>query len=252
MPEFSSTHSPRHLAQQGLSLLLGLAQAPGGHSWRWQCVSPDCRAQAGLGHRGTAPPAQLCACLSLKHLGWQRASPRSQHTHHTPAQDALHLPKGWHRGVPALIVEVPAAPKAARTGSVCLHAIGQLRDTLLRGCGEGTGRLHAHRVWEERWTRGKQGVHTWALLAAVGGADAHRVGTGEAWALHLLTVHFTRGALWGACTGLRGALELPCFETPKTHLAGADGTFDEAERRYDRVPAGARASPRLVPIKVAA
>lgn len=37
-----------------------------------------------------------------------------------------------------------------------------------------------------------------------------------------------------------------------THLAGADGTFDEAKGGHNRVPAGARASPCLVPIEVAA
>lgn len=37
-----------------------------------------------------------------------------------------------------------------------------------------------------------------------------------------------------------------------THLAGANGTFDEAKGGHDGVPAGARASPCLVPVKVAA
>ena len=45
------SRSPRHLVQQGLSLLAGLAQAAGGHSWRWQCVSPDCGAERGAEHR---------------------------------------------------------------------------------------------------------------------------------------------------------------------------------------------------------
>ena len=39
--------------------------------------------------------------------------------------------------MPALVVEVPAAPEAARPWPVRLHGVGQLRDTLLRGCRKG-------------------------------------------------------------------------------------------------------------------
>lgn len=38
----------------------------------------------------------------------------------------------------------------------------------------------------------------------------------------------------------------------RTHLAGTNGTFDEAKGGHNRVPASARASPCLVAVKVAA
>lgn len=124
--------------------------------------------------------------------------------------------------------------------------------------------------WHWGHQRGQEGAAgTWALLAAVGGAGSHRVGAGEAGALHLLAVHFARGALRGACgahggTGTRccPALSPPpaahsthgwlCRVGARAHLAGANGTLDEAEGGHDGVPAGARASPRLVPVEVAA
>lgn len=37
-----SAHSPWHLVQQRFSFLALPEQAEGGHSWRWQCVSPAC------------------------------------------------------------------------------------------------------------------------------------------------------------------------------------------------------------------
>lgn len=59
-----------------------------------------------------------------------------------------------------------------------------------------------------RESRGqKGGAGTWALFAAVGGAGAHGVGTGEPRALHLLTVHFARGALRGGEEGAQGGHE---------------------------------------------
>lgn len=138
--------------------------------------------------------------------------PEAWHTHHTPAQNTLHFSEGGHGGVPALVVEVPAASEAACPRPVCLHGVSQLGDTLLRGCRKGHweaaspqwGHPMASLVvaWGSMWVlpgeqKAGRGAGTWALLAAVGGAGTHGVGTGEPWALNLLAVHFTRGALRG-------------------------------------------------------
>lgn len=154
IPTCEHCHSLRHLAQQGLSLLAGLVQAAGGHSWRWQCVSPDCRAEGraeqggeagGSSGRGRSSGANLgCSLVHPQSAGDEHGAtllppvlPKAWHTHHTPAQNTLHLSEGGHRGVPALVVEVPAAPKAARPWPICLHGVSQLWDTLLRGCRKG-------------------------------------------------------------------------------------------------------------------
>lgn len=138
-------HSPRHLAQQGLSLVAGLAQADGGHSWRWQCVSPDWGAERGAEHQsgGSGYPGCCFPTHSQSPGDWHSGTCPSAgaapgwHTHHTPAQDTLHFSKGGHRRVPALVVEVPATPKAACPWCICLHGVSQLRDTLLWGCRKG-------------------------------------------------------------------------------------------------------------------
>lgn len=48
--------------------------------------------------------------------------------------------------MPALIVEVPAAPEAARPRPIRLHGVGQLGDALLRGCRK--GHWEAARPWQ--------------------------------------------------------------------------------------------------------
>lgn len=76
------------------------------------------------------------------------------HTHHTPAQDTLHFSEGGHRGVPALVVEVPAAPEAARPRRIRLHGVSQLQGTLLWGCGKGhreDARLRQGSLWPCQW-----------------------------------------------------------------------------------------------------
>lgn len=90
-------------------------------------------------------------------------------------------------------------------------------------------------AWGSMWVlpgeqKARGGAGTWALLAAVGGADAHRVGTGEPWALHLLAVHFTRGALrgvqglmWDTGQLLQGSCTSAWFE-PLLQCPAAEGT----------------------------
>lgn len=100
----------------------------------------------------------LAAPQDVATLGWSpipevlwtgTGAPSSAATHHTPAQDTLHFSKGGHGGMPALIVEVPAAPEAACPWPIRLHGVGQLRDTLLWGCREGH--------WEAAGPRGTAG-----------------------------------------------------------------------------------------------
>lgn len=169
-------HSPRHLAQQGLSLVAGLVQADGGHSWRWQCVSPDWGAERGAEHQGEGQQLLRVQWLSGVLLSHHFQSPGDWHsgtfpspgaapgwhTHHTPAQDTLHFSKGGHKGVPALIVEVPATPKAACPWCICLHGVSQLWDTPLGGCRKGhweNARLWQGSLWHCQWgyTRAMQG-----------------------------------------------------------------------------------------------
>lgn len=88
--------------------------------------------------------------------------PEAWHTHHTPAQDTLHFSEGGYGGVPALVVEVPAAPEAARPWPVRLHGVSQLGDALLRGCRKGH--------WEGAPTQ--QGHAMASPAVSLGGAGA--------------------------------------------------------------------------------
>lgn len=156
-------HSPRHLAQQGLSLLAGLVQAAGGHSWRWQCVSPDCGAERGaecggrrdggsLGHGGSPQcHAALLSRLSPKHWGlawghlsFPRCHPRPGTL--TTHQHRIHFisPKGGTEGCQLSLLRYQRRPKRhARGPSACM--VSASSGTLFSGAaGKGTGRGHPH------------------------------------------------------------------------------------------------------------
>lgn len=103
----------------------------------------------------------LLSHLSPKHWGLAQGHlllplvpPKAWHTHHTPAENTLHFSEGGHGGVPALVVEVPAAPKAACSRPVRLHGVSQLRDALLRSCRKGhvCGR---GTLWHCQWWHGQ-------------------------------------------------------------------------------------------------
>lgn len=232
---------------------MGLAQASGGHSWRWQWVSPDCREQAGLGHGGylhrlpsSAPTCPQSAQGGKGHL----LMPSTLTTH----QHRMHFisPKGGTEGCQLSLLRYQRRPKRhARGPSACMPSVSS--GMLFSGAAEraqggcmptGCGRH-----------RGQEG----SRLHVPGHCLQQSEGLTRTGLAQVRRGHCT----FSQCTspvvpcgehaqGSGGALELPCFEIPGTHLAGADGTFDEAKRRHDRVPAGARASPCLVPIKVAA
>lgn len=119
-PGAGSASPPTGEQKEGLSTRVGGQQLLRAH---WVSELPSHHSQSpGDWHSGAFPSPGAA-------LGW--------HTHHTPAQDTLHFPKGGHRRVPALVVEVPAAPEAARPRRVCLHGVSQLRDTPLWGCRRG-------------------------------------------------------------------------------------------------------------------
>lgn len=142
-PGAGSASPPTAGQKEGLSTGVGRLAAPQG------AVGPqDAPRRAALPPvpealgTGTGPPSSSPG-----------ATRGPRRTHHTPAQDTFHFPEGGHRGVPALVVEVPAAPEAACPWPVCLHCVGQLGDVLLRGCRKGN--------WEA--ARPRQG-HPMALL----------------------------------------------------------------------------------------
>lgn len=212
-------HSPRHLAQHGLSLVAGLAQADGGHSWRWQCVSPDWGAQRGAEHRGWGAAAPQGAVgvrgAALppipKALGTGTVAPSlalelPRAGALTTHQHRIHFisPKGGTDGCQLSLLRYQRRPKRQPRGSsACMESASS--GTLLSGAaGKGAARMPACGTARGgtrepcREDGGQErGAGTWALLAAVGGVGTHGVGTGEPRALHLLTVHFTCGALQG-------------------------------------------------------
>lgn len=197
--------------------MAGLAQAEGGHSWRWQCVSPDWGAERGTEHQGGGAAAPVLPSHPLVLL---QAGTLTTHQHR------IHFisPKGGTDGCQLSLLRYQRRPKRhARGASACMESASS--GTLFSGAaGKGTGRMPAcgraacgiasggtQELCREK--RGQEwGAGTWALLAAVRGAGAHRVGTGEPWALHLLTVHFTCGALQGGhgAHGRHRAVSSPC------------------------------------------
>jgi len=200
--------------------------------------------------------------------------PEAWHTHHTPAEDTLHLSEGRHGGVPALVVEVPAAPEAARPRPVRLHGVGQLGDALLRGCRKGRWEGGTGTPWHRRWwQRPCQGCRESGDGVAVPGhclqqsEGLARTGLAQVSRGHCTFSQCTspvvpcgeRGGLAGG-HGAGGTGHAPPSQRggpgrwarTRTHLAGANGTFNEAKGGHDGVPAGARASPCLVPVKIAA
>lgn len=146
-PGAGSASPPTGEQKEGLSTRVGGQQLLRAH---WVSELPSHHSQSpGDWHSGAFPSPGAA-------LGW--------HTHHTPAQDTLHFPKGGHRRVPALVVEVPAAPEAARPRRVCLHGVSQLRDTPLWGCRRGHWEMPAcgiasgaHRSYAGRM-EGRRGV----------------------------------------------------------------------------------------------
>lgn len=129
----------------------------------------------------------------------------------TTHQHRIHFisPKGGTKGCQLSLLRYQRRPKRhARGASACMESASS--GTLLSGAaGKGTGRMPAcgraacgiANGGTQELCREDEGqerdADTWALLAAVRGVGTHRVGTSEPWALHLLAVHFTCGALQG-------------------------------------------------------
>lgn len=127
----------------------------------------------------------------------------------TSHQHRIHFisPKGGTNGCQLSLLRYQRRPKRhARGASACIESASS--GTLLSGAaGKGTGGMPAcgraacgianggtQELCRENGGQ-ERGAGTWALLAAVRGAGTHGVGTSEPWALHLLAVHFTCGAL---------------------------------------------------------
>lgn len=108
-------HSGAPLPGAGQSGFGGYPEAQGHSSLQPLQGSPlpgACPPRKGLPTLGQAPDAHLT----------QSALP----THPTSAGDTAHLPKGRHRGVPALAVWEPLPCKTAAPGPIGLHGVPQL------------------------------------------------------------------------------------------------------------------------------
>lgn len=275
--------SPRHLAQQGLSLLAGLAQAAGGHSWRWQCVSPDCGAGTGLRRGGPTVPAPGPSPARPRSAQAGTGAPlcprcRPRAGTLTTHQHRMHFisPKGGTEGCQLSLLRYQRRPKRqARGPSACmLSASSGMLFSGAAGEGTGGGTGTATRWWHRGRGRGGPHVPGHCLQQSEGLA---RTGLAQVRRGHCTFSQCTSPVVpCGERAGLTGApapgaapalLRAPphpsssqhswvpgwlCRVGARAHLAGANGTLDEAEGGHDGVPAGAGASPRLVPIEVAA
>lgn len=96
-------------------------------------------------------------------------------------------------------------------------------------------------------------LHLWCPVESIGDSEG---APGSQYKTYNPLLGFSNSAMQGI-HGCRGSsANKPGWGLGRTrthtYLAGANGTFDEAKWGHNRVPAGTRASPGLVPIKVAA